>query len=138
MSDNKKIFFAMFHSDKDVKACVPVAQALKKKYPDHTLVFATSPQNAALLVGVDGIDEIVQPNHPAEMLLMGYTGGYDKVYIPMISNSEQANWQFESRWISAAPNNTLSDYYAHRCLDDIVLTDRNAIPVCEEKDVQRP
>lgn len=132
MSD-LKIFYGMFQNEQDVKASIPVIKAIKRKYPESSIVFATTQALILNLVGVSEISEIIPVKSPGDILVMGYGHDFDRIFIPMITNQEQANWASEGKWLKRAPNNTLSHYYAERCLDDIVLDPIDFIIVPEVK-----
>jgi len=138
MSSVNKIFFGIFADAGQVAGSLPVLKAIKQKYPEAKLTYAVAKELAIGLIGVQEVDELLQTSSPAELLVRGYTGGYDRVYTPMLYNQEQINWMLESSWIKAAPLNTLSDYIAYRCQDDIIITDRDSIPVPPKPEDEQP
>ncbi len=119
-----KIYFGMFHTLGDVIACTSITRALKVKYPDSEIYFATSKDYVGVLEENPDIKEAIACGSPAEVVLRGSNGSWDRVFLPLQLTQEDSVWHQTPPWCLEGENHNLVDFYASRCMDDIKITDR--------------
>lgn len=105
----KSLLFTMPGSAGDVFIATGVVNSLRKKFPEHHIRYATSPQFFAILTGNPDIDEVI-PYEPwmqnvpvAEMV-------FDQVYTPNLDIQ-----LITSNWIRGGTGRSLAEEMAFRC-----------------------
>lgn len=122
-----KIFFGLFHTLGDVIVSTSLIRAIKTKYPDSQIVYATSRDYVEVLIGNPDIAEIIPCSHPDEVILNAGAKAYDRTYLPLMRTTEDTLWHQRYPWcVDNGDNHNLVDFYASRCNDDIKIEDRRS------------
>ena len=115
-----KILFVLFRTLGDVLMGTTVVHALKQKFPDAIIDFATMPQNKNILEGNPDINKIVAMDNWFDANVYYLDNGYDEIYRVGMVTQEDTCWHH----IPQHQNQHLVEWYAKRAGID-VLPDQN-------------
>ena len=120
-----KIFFGLFHTLGDVVVSTSLIRAIKEKYPDSEITYAVSGQYIDVFKGNPDVAEIIPCNNQGEILLYAGLKNYDRIYLPLMLTNEDTLWHQRSPWcVENGDKHNLVDFYASRCNDDIIVSNR--------------
>lgn len=122
--ENKKIYFSIFHTLGDIIVSTAIIRALKDKYPEYDITYATSAQYIDVLKDNPDIKEVIGCNSHWECILRSQEKKYDKVFIPMQLTQVDAAWHQFPPYCQEGEKHNLVDFYANRCNDDLVIENR--------------
>jgi ADP-heptose:LPS heptosyltransferase/glycosyltransferase involved in cell wall biosynthesis len=108
-TDRKTLLYTMPMSAGDVYISTGVVSSLKKKFPDHDILFATNPEYLSILEGNEDITAILNfqewmTNVPV------LEQAFDEVYTPNLA----VQMTF-SNWVHGGKGRLLGDELAHQC-----------------------
>jgi ADP-heptose:LPS heptosyltransferase len=106
----KKLLYTMPQSAGDVYLSTGVVRALKQKFPDHDIIFATSPQYFSVLLNNPDIEDVIPwENWMSNVLFCEMI--FDEVYTPNLDIQ-----LITSNWIHGGKGSRkLAQEFAHRC-----------------------
>jgi len=125
-----KILVVLFKTLGDVCMGTTVVRALKSKFPDSTIDFATMPQNKNILEGNPDINQIVLLDNYYDANLYAIENEYDEIYRLGMANVMDTCWHH----IPEQQNQHLVEWYAKRAGID-VLDDKNIYIYTNQEDV---
>lgn len=121
----KSIYFGLFHTLGDIIASTSIIHAVKTKYPESKITYATSQEYVDVLKDNPEIDEVIPCGHPYEVVLRSCDKQYDKIMLPLQLTQADSVWhQTPDYCVENGENHNLVDFYAKRCDDDIVVSER--------------
>lgn len=121
----KSCYFGIFHTMGDVIVSTAIIRAIKEKYPDSFITVATAKENTDIFHNNPDINEIVPCTHPYEVILRSIEHKYDKTYTPLQITQVDSVWHQLPPWsVKNGDDHNLVDFYASRCNDDLVITNR--------------
>jgi ADP-heptose:LPS heptosyltransferase len=121
----KNLYFGLFHTLGDIIVSTALLRTIKEKYPDSHLVYATSKEYTDVLHNNPDVDEIIACGSHWEIILRANERKYDKVFLPLMTNQIDTLWHQLPPWcLKNGENHNLVDFYASRCNDDLVVTNR--------------
>jgi ADP-heptose:LPS heptosyltransferase len=126
-----KILFVLFKTLGDVCMGTTVVHAIKQKFPDATIDFATAPQNKNILEGNPDINQIIALDNYYDANLYFIENGYDEIYRVGMANLMDTCWHH----IPSQQNQHLVEWYAKRAEID-VLEDKNIYIYLSKDDVE--
>lgn len=135
MENNKKsIFFGLFHTLGDVIVSTAIIRAIREKYPESHITYATSKEYIDVLENNSDVDSIIACGHPYEVVLRSQEKKYDKVYLPLQLTNADSLWHQSPEWcVQDDKNKNLVDFYASRCNDDIKIVNRETFIFPQDK-----
>ncbi len=129
----KSLYFGMFCTLGDVIVSTAITHAVKKKYPDAKITYATSKEYIDVLAGNPDIDEVIGCGSHWEVILRSVEKPYDKVMLPLQLTGLDNAWHQLPPWREESEKHNLVDFYASRCNDDIVVDERQTYIYPEQK-----
>lgn len=129
MSEENKIriYFGLFETLGDVIVSTALIRAIKKKYPNSEITYATSQAYVDCLAGNPDISRILPTRHQHEIVLMANAEKYDKVYLPLMLTQEDTLWHQRPEYCfdhEGREYRNLIDMYADKCQDDLKVEER--------------
>jgi ADP-heptose:LPS heptosyltransferase len=109
VSGKKTLLFTMPQSAGDVFVSTGTIASLRKKFPDHFIKFATTPQFFSILVGNKDIDEVI-PFEDWMMNVLVDEFVFDDVFTPNLDIQLTT-----SNWIHGGKGRRLAEEIASRC-----------------------
>ncbi len=125
-----KILFVLFKTLGDVCMGTTVVRALKQKFPDSTIDFATMPQNKNILEGNPDINQIIAMDNYYDANMYFIENGYDEIYRVNMANVMDTCWHH----VPEHQNQHLVEWYAKRA-DIQKLEDKNIYIYLSKDDV---
>ncbi len=123
----KLVYFGLFQTLGDLLVSTALLRTIKEKYPDSEISVATSREYTDVLHNNPDVFEIIPCQHPYEVVLRSLEKKYDKVYLPLMISNFDTLWHQQAPWaIKNGENHNLVDFYASRCNDDLVVTNRRS------------
>lgn len=132
--NKKNLYFGLYHTLGDIVVSTAIIRAIRAKYPDSHITYATSKDNIDVLENNPDVDEVIATSHPYEVVLRANEKPYDKIYLPLQLTHEDSVWHQRPDWcVDNGDNHNLVDFYASRCNDDLKITDRRTFLFPQER-----
>lgn len=112
-TERKSLIYTMPGSAGDVFVSTAVVDSLRKKFPEHRIFFATSPQYRDILKGNPDIDDVIDyDGWMQNTRLMEFV--FDEVYCPNYPVQTVTN-----NWIMNGNGRKLAEQFANHCLVEL-------------------